>query len=75
MRLYWPEPGGNPEKPKLVANRKALVEHFNKIMGVRHAEDFFFQAAFIAGKVPYNEAVSFVRFASFMIATTDSKSE
>jgi hypothetical protein len=70
MELYWPEPGGNIEAPELVANRKALVEQLNEIVGKRRPDDFVFQVAFIAGKVPYNEALSFIRFACFMITTT-----
>jgi len=74
MKLYWPDAGDNLEAPELVANRKVLVERFNEIVAARGPDDFVFQVAFIAGKVPYDEAVSFIRFATFMVSTTSTSS-
>jgi len=75
MRLYWPKQGGDPEEPHLIFNRKVLVERFNKIVGAPSANDVMFQIAFIAGKVPYEDAVSFARLASYRVAMAPASAE
>lgn len=75
MRLYWPKQGGDPEEPHLVFNRKILVERFNKIVGTPSANDVMFQIAFIAGKVPYENAISFIRLATHTVAMAPASKE
>jgi len=75
MRIYWPQQGGDPQEPHLVFNRKVLVKRFNKVVGAPSANDVMFQIAFIAGKVPCEDAVLFARLVSYKVAMAPATAE
>jgi hypothetical protein len=57
--------------PELAIDRRRLVEQFNRAVGPPAPNEVTFQEAFVADKVTYDEAVSYVRFAEHMIAAVD----
>jgi hypothetical protein len=73
MQSYWPHPTTEPDTPLLTANRQRLVDLFNAVAGGRTPDELVFQAAFVAGTVSYDDAVSFVRFAEYTVIATAGK--
>lgn len=67
MDKYWPDPPTGCDTPELALNRQRLVERFNAVAGPRTPQELEFQAAFVLGEVSYDDAVSFVRFAGYVV--------
>lgn len=59
------------DKVALEAERQALVQKFNSTVGSPGAVVGAMQTDFIAGKMPYDEMVSYVRFCDYMISAAD----
>ena len=53
--------------PELIGDRQKLVSDFNNVVGSPGAAFSAWQAKFIAGAVPVNQAVAYVRYAKFML--------
>jgi hypothetical protein len=68
MDQYWPDPLTGSDTPELARERQKLVDRFNAVVGVRTPQELAFQAAFVLGEVSYDDAVSFVRFAGYMVS-------
>jgi hypothetical protein len=68
MEPDWNEALSN--SPELAASRRELVERFNRVVGTPGPNEIAFQEAFVAEKVTHDEAVSFVRYAEYMIAAS-----
>lgn len=49
------------------AGRQSLVDHFNSKVGPPGAVVAALQKDFVAGSMPYDEMVSYVRFCEYMI--------
>ncbi|WP_312184134.1 hypothetical protein [Massilia timonae] len=69
MATYWTEDGST--WPVITANLQRLVEQFNRTVGTLGVEEMKFQADFIANAVSYDEAVSYIRFVEYMLATVE----
>lgn len=53
----------------LVADRQALIDQFNSVMGSPGEVVAAVQADFVSGTMPYDDMVSHVRFCEYMICT------
>lgn len=67
MDQYWPSSPTSSDTPELALNRQKLVDRFNVVVGPRTPQELEFQATFVLGNVSYDDAVSFVRFAEYVI--------
>lgn len=70
MRLYWPVPEATLDAYEQHLNRNNLVSVFNDAVGRPSPEAEAQQDAFIAGMCTFDEAVSYVRYAEYMIANS-----
>lgn len=72
MRRYWPEVE-TEDTDELHRNRQNLVAVFNQIVGQPSSEGLASQTAFINRTISYDEAVSYVRYAEYMVSTCNLK--
>jgi hypothetical protein len=73
MRSYWPDES-TPDTIEMHLSRRNLVSLFNQTVGQPGSEALEMQEAFICGKMTYEEAISFVRYAEYMVSASNDRS-
>lgn len=73
MQQYWPIDENAEDTAELYRQRLNLVAVFNTVVGEPSSEGKLLQSRFIAGTLTYDEALSYVRYARYMIKVSSSK--